>query len=289
MKLIRMLTNTKKKSEQENKKPTLSNSRMQSLVIKDNTQLQTLNENLLKILQQAKSDLFKSPLSESRNDELTLIDKLVHEDPEIQNKYYDKEEVVKMINITNDHLRKLETNVKNSIYKYKSNLEKYREVLKVREQMVVSLSEDVMDISGESYALGRDIDQDTDQLEDIIKKKQKLGELPLMENYKEQYDDGMFKDLTEEDKLKFILLMQNKLMDNFFKEIEKEQKKTLTCRNCKEYFDKESNHMKACLKHTGQLKYEPCLKCKKIELFTCCGYCESCCFGCTPFEHISIV
>ena len=289
MKLIRMLTNTKKKSEQENKKPTLSNSRMQSLVIKDNTQLQTLNENLLKILQQAKSDLFKSPLSESRNDELTLIDKLVHEDPEIQNKYYDKEEVVKMINITNDHLRKLETNVKNSIYKYKSNLEKYREVLKVREQMVVSLSEDVMDISGESYALGRDIDQDTDQLEDIIKKKQKLGELPLMENYKEQYDDGMFKDLTEEDKLKFILLMQNKLMDHFFKEIEKEQKKTLTCRNCKEYFDKESNHMKACLKHTGQLKYEPCLKCKKIELFTCCGYCESCCFGCTPFEHISIV
>jgi hypothetical protein len=262
---------------------------MQSLVIKDNSQLQTLNQNLLKILQQAKSDLFKTPLSESQSNELTLIDKLVNQDPEIENKYYEKEEVIKMIDITNDHLRKLETNVKNSIYKYKSNLEKYREVLKIREEMVVTLSDDVRDINEQSYTLSRDIDQDTDKLEDIIKGKDSLGELKLLENYKVQYDDGMFKGLTKEDKLKFILQLENKLMDQFFNEISKEEKKTLTCRNCKQYFDKESNHMKACLKHTGQLKYEPCLKCKKNELFTCCGYCESCSFGCTPFEHISIV
>ena len=285
-----MLSNSKKSSsKQENKKPTLSNSRMQSLVIKDNSHLQTLNENLLNILQQAKSELFTTPLKERQNKEITLIDKLVKQDPEIENKYYEKEEVVKMINITNDHLRKLETDVKNSICKFKSNLEKYREVLKVREEMVGQLGEDVMDIRGESYAFSRKVDQDSDRLEDIVKGKASLGKLKLMEKYQEQYDDGLFENISNENKLRFILMLQNKLMDQFFNEITKEKKKNLTCRNCKEYFDKESNHMNACMKHTGQLKYEPCLKCKKIELFTCCGYCENCSFGCSPFEHISIV
>lgn len=290
MKLIRMLTGSKKsKKNQENKKPSLSKTRMQSLIIKDNSQLQTLNENLLKILQHAKSELFSSPLQETRNQEMTLIDKLVHEDPEIQNKYYEKAEVVKMIDITTDHLRKQETDLKNSVCKFKSNLEKYREVLKEREEMIVKLGEDVLDTRGEFYSLGREIQRDSDRIEDAIKQKAPLGELPLLDNFQEQYDDGLFKELNEKDKIKFLLILENKLMDQFFAEISKEGKKTLTCRNCKEYFDKESNHMKACLKHTGQLKYEPCLKCKKIELFTCCGYCESCCFGCTPFEHISIV
>ena len=290
MKLIRMLTGSKKsKNDQENTKPSLSKTRMQSLIIKDNSQLQILNENLLKILQQAKSELFSNPLQESRNEELTLIDKLVHEDPEIQNKYYEKVEVVKMINITNDHLRKQETDLKNSVCKFKGNLEKYREVLKEREEMIVRLGDDVLDTKGEFYSLGREIERDTDSIEDAIRGKVPLGDLPLLNKYQEQYDDGLFQGLNEKEKLKFLLILENKLMDQFFTEISKEEKKTLTCRNCKEYFDKESNHMKACLKHTGQVKYEPCLKCKKIELFTCCGYCESCCFGCTPFEHISIV
>lgn len=290
MKLIRMLTNPKKsKSNNENKKPDLSKSRMQSLVIKDNSQLQNLNENLLKILQHVKSDLFTGPLQESQNNQITLIDKLVDQDPDIQNKYYEKTEVVKMIDITNDHLRIQETDLKNSVCKFKSNLEKYREVLKIREEMIVKLGEDVLDMRGEFYSLGREIEKDTDRIEDALRGKNPLGPFKLLENFQNQYDDGLFKKITEKDKLKFLLILENKLMDEFFKEIEKEEKKTLTCRNCKEYFDKESNHMKACLKHTGQLKYEPCLKCKKIELFTCCGYCESCCFGCTPFEHISIV
>ena len=258
-------------------------------IIKDNAQLQTLNQNLVKILQQAKSDLFKQPLREMKNNEILLIDKLVNEDPEIQNKYYEKEEVVKMINITNDHLRRLEMDVSNSICKYKSNLEKYHEVLKEREAMVIQVGEEVTDHRGEAYALSRAIDQDTDRIEDATKGKAVLGELALLEKFQEQYDDGLFLDMAEEDRLRFMLIVQNSLMDKFFVEMNREKKKTLTCRNCKEYFDKESNHMKACLKHTGQLKYEPCLKCKKNELFTCCGYCESCCFGCTPFEHISIV
>lgn len=285
-----MLTKSKKsREERENKKPTLSNSRMQSVVIKDNAELQKLNQNLLEILKEAKSDVFQRPVKEARNEELALIDKLVSQDPDIANKYYEKDEVVKMINITNDHLRKLELDVKNSVSKYKGNLEKYEEVLAAQQAIVGQLTEDVRDIREQSYTFNRDVARDTDSLEDVLKGKTALGRLALLEGYREQYDDGLFEGLTWQEQMRFVLVLENRLMDQFFAEMSKEKKKTLTCRNCKQYFDKESNHMKACFKHTGQLKYEPCLNCKKIELFTCCGYCESCSFGCTPFEHISIV
>ena len=115
------------------------------------------------------------------------------------------------------------------------------------------------------------------------------NKLELLKQYNAKYEDGLTKNLKKDEVARMVLMVENRLMDLFFEEIKRQHSKQSTCRHCKEHFSEDENNMKACFKHEGQLRYEPCLKCKKSELFTCCGYCQACSFGCTPFQHVSIL
>ena len=119
--------------------------------------------------------------------------------------------------------------------------------------------------------------------------KTEENELELLKQYDAKYEDGLTKNLKKDEVARMVLMVENRLMDLFFEEIQRQHSKQSTCRHCKEHFSEDENNMKACFKHEGQLRYEPCLKCKKSELFTCCGYCQACSFGCTPFQHVSIL
>lgn len=272
MKLVRMLTGNRESSDNQKK---FANNKLKSVIINDSDKLENLQKEINKIM------------NNSQNIEIS--DNLNKE-----NKFYKKKDVLDMIKITKKHIDQLNKDSENSVNKFQSCLEKYREVLQERENLVNQLSEPISNQSQELSSIQTDLTHDTGKIQNFLydianNDKSKIQTLILLNKYEEQYEDNLMNSLSLKEKLNLILKIENKMMQMFFDEIERKEVKNLTCRNCKEYFNKDSNHMTACLKHTGQLKYEPCLKCKKSELFTCCGLCENCSIGCSPFEHISIV
>ena len=266
MKLVRMLTGKKENTKNEDK---LAKSKMKSLIVNDTEKLNKLQEEI--------DNMVKD------NQAILITDNINKE-----NKFYKKKDVLDMIRITKIHFEQLNNDSENSVNKFKSCLEDYKEVLQEREKLVNQLNKPHKKSENEIFMLRSEVNKDTENIVNAIKNEKEIN-FKLFDNYEKQYEDGLIKNLSKENKMNLILKIENKILELFLKEIEGMQKKTLTCRNCKEYFNNDSNYMSACMKHTGQLKYEPCLKCKKSELFTCCGLCENCSFGCVPFEHVSIV